>query len=100
MRRVSTSSTDDTPSTGPLKLHAIGDVSNSCGVNFAKVANLASLEFMFHLHWTGMPPAEIVSEMSRRGVAPPTKFDVLHLSSMSSQSISNATMNIKKARAS
>ena len=98
-RRDSATSTDgSTTSTDPLKLQSISVVSDISGVQFKKVANLASLEFMFHLHKTGLTPDKIVHEMSRRGVAPPTEFNVSDLASMSSSSISNAAKNVKSAR--
>ena len=97
-RRISTGSITDTP-TDALKLQAIDVVSPSGGIHFNKISNLASLELVFHLHCNGMSSSEIIAEMTRLSVSPPTHFELSLLESLSSATINNVISNIRTARA-
>ncbi len=64
------------------------------------VANLASLELMFHLHWQDKTCniSGIMSEMLLLDVSLPSRFNINDLCILQSTSINNIITNIKQGR--
>ena len=92
-------SVDSTDSSASCLLTNIDVVTESGAVDFMKISNLSSLELIFDLYRKGYGPTEIVAEMARLNVPPPVEFEVSSLETLPGRTISNYSLNIKKARA-
>jgi hypothetical protein len=88
---------DSTDSSASCLLTNIDVVTESGAVDFMKMSNLSSLELILDLYRKGYGPTEIVAEMARLNVPPPVEFEVSSLETLPGRSISNYSLNIKKA---
>ena len=65
----------------------------------SRIPELATLELAFDLFASGVKSIpKILNELDKRGMCPPTSFDLNGITCMSSQQLNNSRSNIRKAR--